>query len=296
MFRGYEAIALLGPTGSGKSELAVGIARLIGGEIVNADAFQVYKGLTIATAAPSEALKKEVPHHLYGFIPLSEGYDIHAYQKDARAAIKDISSRRRTPILVGGSGLYVRSALYDYDLEADPSTVDLSKYEAMDDDELHAELEKLDPDEAKKIHKNNRRRVLRAIAICLSSGESKTSLLSKQKHEPIMKALFLTTEMDRAELYEKINARVDKMFADGLLEETVPLIKEYGREAPAFRAIGVKELFPYLDGKATLEETKELIKKDTRNYVKRQETFIRHQFEAHPIHAAEEVLSYGEGD
>jgi tRNA dimethylallyltransferase len=283
-------LVLTGATGSGKSDLALSLARRIDGEIINADAFQVYQELTIATAAPSESMKKEVPHHLYAFVPLSEGYDIAHYQKDCRSAIEEVLSRGKTPILVGGSGLYIRSALYDYDLSLDTSKVDMTPYEKLSDGDLHGILEKLDPVEAKKISPNNRRRVYRDIQICLASGQAKTSLLQEQKHEAIYPVKFFELDKEREELYLHAGERVDKMFADGLLAETVPLIEKYGRNAMAFKAIGVKELFPYLDGKASLEESKELIKKNTRHYIKNQYTWFRHQFPLISIRSVEDII------
>jgi tRNA dimethylallyltransferase len=283
-------LVLSGPTGTGKSALAIALAKKIDGEIINADAFQVYEGLTIATAAPSEAMKKEVPHHLYAFVPLSEGYDIAHYQKDCRQAIQEVLARGKTPILVGGSGLYIRSALYDYDLSLDTSKIDLSPYEAMDDETLFKELEKRDLEESKKLHPNNRRRVLRDLAIILASGKSKTALLSEQKHVPLYPSKFFALHKEREALYPLVEERVESMFKEGLLEETIPLIQTYGRDAMAFKAIGVKELFPYLDHQASLEETKELIKLHTRHYVKEQETWLRHQFTLTNVTSLEEIL------
>jgi len=283
-------IVLTGATGTGKSSLALEIAKKKNAEIINADAFQVYEGLRIATAAPSEEMKKEVPHHLFSFVPLNESYDIHRYQIEARKAINDIISRGKTPLFVGGSGLYIRSALYDYDLSVDTSNVDFEELNKKSDEELYDRLLELDPSEAKKLHPHNRVRVIRDIAICLASGESKTSLIAKQSHKPIYPTEFFSIVTERDSLYKKVEERVDLMFASGLLEETLPLIEKYGREAPAFRAIGVKELFPYLDGKITLDEAKSQIKEDTRHYIKRQDTFFRHQFEGIISLSAEEVL------
>jgi tRNA dimethylallyltransferase len=282
-------LVLTGPTGVGKSELAIALAKKVNGEIINADAFQVYEGLTIATAVPTEAMKKEVPHHLYSFVHLDEHYDIFHYQVDCRKEIEDVLARGKTPILVGGSGLYIRSALYDYDLSLDTSKVDLTSYEALSNDELHKKLEELDIVEAQKLHPNNRRRVLRDIAICLASGTSKTALLAKQSHEPIYPTKFFALTKERDELYPLVEQRVEKMFASGLLNETLPLIKQYGRSAPAFQAIGVKELFPYLDKKISLEEAKTQIKEDTRHYIKRQETFFAHQFPIVYIKGEEDI-------
>jgi len=283
-------IVLTGPTGSGKSRLAVALAKAIGGEIINADAFQVYEGLTIATAAPSKELLSQIPHHLYGFVPLSENYDIAHYQVDCRNAINEILSHGKTPILVGGSGLYIRSALFDYDFSLDTSKVDLSPFEALSPESLHDKLRELDPLEAEKIPYQNTRRTLRAIVICLAAGESKTALLARQTHDPVFDAMFFGLKKERDELYPLVEERVEKMFASGLLEETVPLIEKFGRNAHAFKAIGVKELFPYLDGQSTLEEAKNLIKTDTRHYVKEQETWFRHQFNLIYVSSLEEII------
>lgn len=287
-------IVLTGPTGSGKSELAVALAKKINGEIVNADAFQVYEGLHIATAVPNEDLQKEVPHHLYSYVPLSENYDIARYQKDCRKALDEILSRGKTPILVGGSGLYIRSALYDYDFSLDTSKVDMTPYEKLSEADLHGILEKMDPVEAKKIPYHNPRRTMRAIAICLAAGESKTDWLSHQSHEPVYESMFFALTKERYDLYPLVEERVDRMFEAGLLEETLPLIKEYGRDVHAFKAIGVKELFPYIDGTITLDQAKSDIKKNTRHYIKEQETWFRHQFSLVYVSSLEEIIEkYG---
>jgi len=283
-------LVLTGATGSGKSELAIRLAQDLDGEIINADAFQVYQGLRIVTAAPSEEMKRKVPHHLYAFVPLNEGYDIAHYQKDCRQAIAEVLSRGKTPILVGGSGLYIRSALYDYDLSLDTSRVDLSPYEGLSDEDLHGILVKLDPIEGAKISANNRRRVYRDIQICLAAGEAKTDFLAKQKHEAIYPTKFFELDKERDELYTHAGERVEAMFKAGLLDETIPLIERYGRSAMAFKAIGVKELFPYLDKEATLGETKELIKKNTRHYIKNQYTWFRHQFPLVTVASLEDII------
>ena len=289
-------IVLTGATGTGKSELAIALAKKLDGEIINADAFQVYEELNIATAALSEEQKKEVSHHLYSFVPLNEGYDIHRYQKDARNAVKNLKSLGKTPIFVGGSGLYIRAALYDYDLTLDTSNVDMSKYDSWTNEALHEELEKLDPTEAKKIPYQNRQRILRSIMICLASGTSKTELLSKQNHEPIEKTLFFVLKKDREDLYPSLDKRVDKMVEMGLEDEVVPLLKKYGEDAPAFRAIGVKEFIPYVKGEQDIATVIENIKLDTRHYVKRQDTFFRHQFPAIEVSSLEDILKVIENE
>ena len=161
---------------------------------------------------------------------------------------------------------------------------------------LHEELEKLDPTEAEKIPYQNRQRMLRSIMICLAAGTSKTELLSKQNHEPIEKTLFFVLEKDREDLYPALDKRVDKMVEMGLENEVVPLLKKYGEDAPAFRAIGVKEFIPYVEGKQDIETVIENIKLDTRHYVKRQDTFFRHQFPAIEVSSLEDILKVIENE
>lgn len=282
---------LLGATGSGKSELSLPLARALNAEIVNADAYQVYKDFPIATATPSPKERKGVPHHLFSFLESNEPYDVCQYQKDARETLEKIKKAGKTPLFVGGSGLYIRSALYDYDFSVDTSKVDLSPYEGLDGLSLHAELTKLDPEEAKKLPYQNRRRVLRSLSLCLALGESKTSYLARQNHEPIEPTTFLYLIRDREELLSRIERRVERMFEVGLVEEVLPKIQNITERKGAYQAIGVKEFFPYRDGLMGLEEVKEAIVLDTRRYAKRQETFFRHQFKTIPVHNLEEALN-----
>lgn len=284
-------VVLSGATGSGKSALAVRLAKEINGEIINADAFQVYREIEIATAAPTMEEKSEVPHHLFAFLSPNEEMNVALYQELARKKIEEILQRGHTPIFVGGSGLYIRSALYDYSFSVDTSSIDLSKEEKMSDEALHSLLASLDPDEAKKIHPNNRRRVMRDIAICYALGRSKTSFLAEQNHEPIYPTKFFILKKDRQSLYASLDKRVDKMFENGLEKEVELAVNKYGKEAPAFKAIGVKEFFPYFEHQATLEETKDLIKLNTRHYVKRQDTFFLHQFPSIYVSSLEETMN-----
>lgn len=283
-------LVLTGPTGTGKSDMAISLAKKLDAVIVNADAFQVYKELGIATAKPSEEMRMQVPHYLYDFVSLDSAYNVYEYQKDLRAVLAEQIQDGRNVIIAGGTGLYIRAGLYDYEF-GENADVDLSAYEALSNEELHDVLAKMDEEEAKKIHPNNRVRVLRAISLCLSSGRKKSEMIEKQSHKPIYKDLYfygLTGE--REDIYSRTDERVERMFKAGLVEEVSSLSKKYGRETMAFRAIGVKELFPYLDGKQSLEEAKEAIKKNTRNYVKRQLTFCRHQFDIHWITKEEDIL------
>ena len=272
----------------GKSETALEVAKVFNAEIVNGDAFQIYKEMDIGVSKPPKEYFN-IPHHLYSFVSPSESYSIKEYQKDARRVIDDILSRNKNVIIVGGSGLYIRSALYDYEFN-DAEAVDMSKYEAMDNETLHKELEKIDPADAMKIHPNNRRRVLRSIQIYLENGESKSDIISKQNHEPIYKnTLFVMPNFDREELYERINKRVDIMMDKGLLKEAKHIYDNYP-DSQAIMGIGYKEFIPYFEGHSSLEDVKEEIKKDTRNYAKRQITFFTRQFEVESFDSFENLL------
>ncbi len=283
-------LVLTGPTGSGKTDMAISLAKKLNGAIINADAFQVYRELNIATAKPSEAQRLEVPHFLFDFVPVSSSYSVYEYQADLRATIADLQELHKPIIIAGGTGLYIRAGLYDYSFPEE-KVVDLSVYEKMDDDTLHAALQKMDPEEAKTIHPHNRIRVLRAIKVYLSSGKKKSEIKAEQKHKPIYDDVyFFGLNAERLPLYERVNQRVEEMFKAGLVEENRALYERYGETPRAFQAIGVKELFPYFRGEKSLEECKEEIQKNTRHYVKRQETFFRHQFDIHWITQEEEIL------
>ncbi len=271
-------LVICGPTCTGKSEIALELSKTLNGEIVNADAFQIYKELSIGVNKPPKEYFDIVPHHLFSYVSPNEPYSIKEYQVDARRVINDILKRNKTVIMVGGSGLYIRSALYDYSFN-EASEVDMSEFEKMDNESLHAYLEKIDPEDAKKIHQNNRRRVLRSIQIYLENGASKSELISKQNHEPIYQnTYFLMPNFDKDDLYERINQRVDLMMNKGLLNEVKDIYKNFN-DSQAMQAIGYKEFVPYFENKSSLEECVEEVKKDTRNYAKRQVTFFKNQFE-----------------
>lgn len=282
-------IVLTGVTGSGKSELAIRLAKKLNAGIVNADAFQVYEELNIATAKPSVEMMMEAPHFLFDFIPLSSSYSVAEYQADLRSAIVTLEKLGRNVVIAGGTGLYIRAGLYDYRF---PSLrkVDLSVYEKLDDEKLYAAALSLDEAEAKTIHPHNRVRLLRLIAMALA-GEKKSEIKQSQSHQPIYDVRFYGLEVDREDIYPRVEQRVERMFEMGLVDEDRRLVEKYGRDCQAFKAIGVKELFPYFDGKISLEEAKADIKKNTRHYVKRQETFFRHQFPINWIKTEEDILN-----
>ncbi len=282
-------IVITGPTCMGKSETAFELAKKTNAEIINGDAFQCYKEMEIGVAKPPKEYLKQIPHHLYSFVEPNHNYSIAEYQFNLRKKIEELNAKNKNIIIVGGSGLYIRSALYDYDFRENKD-VDMTKYLAMDNRSLHDELVKIDPDDAKKIHMNNRKRMLRAIEIYLSSGENKTSLISKQEHKPIYDVKFFVRDINRDDLYEKINKRVDKMVEDGLENEVRNLYVKYGYKPRAFQAIGYKELISYFKNELSFDNAIELIKKNTRNYAKRQLTYIRHQFPVEYYKNTEDLL------
>ena len=283
-------LVLVGPTGSGKSKLAISLAKKLDAVIINADAFQVYKELNIATAKPSEEERMIVPHYLFDFLPLTASYNIHEYQLDLRGELAELEERKKNVIIAGGTGLYIRAGLFNYVLN-DEKEVDVSEYENLSNEDLFNKLKELDPSAADYIHPNNRVRVLRAIKRYLSSGVCYADLIKENDNKPIYDVKFFGIKKEREDIYKICNDRVDEMVKNGLVEESISLIKKYGRDIAAFKAIGVKEFFNYIDGNSSLEETIELIKKNTRNYVKRQMTFFNHQFDVNWIEEENEILS-----
>lgn len=270
-------IVITGPTCLGKSETAVYLAKKMNAEIINGDAFQCYKQLNIGVAKPSDELLKEVNHHLYSFVDINHNYSIAEYQINLRAKINELLAKNKNIIIVGGSGLYIKSALYDYEFKEN-KTVDMSKYEKMDNRTLYDALKLIDSSEAEKIHFNNRKRLLRAIEIYLSEGKTKSTLIEEQKHKLIYDVKFFVKNLNREVLYENINKRVDVMMKNGLFEEVKYLYSQYNHNLNALQAIGYKELIDVIENKDTLEHAIEMIKQHTRNYAKRQMTYIRHQF------------------
>ena len=261
----------------GKSDTALEVAKVFNAEIINGDAFQSYKEMEIGVAKPPKEYFDIVPHHLFSFVEVNQDYSIADYQKNLRKTVDEILARGKNVVIVGGSGLYIRSALYDYSFPTEEK-VDMKKYQDMSNEELHSELAKIDPEQAKIIHMNNRKRVLRAIEIYLAGGETKTSIINSQEHKLIYDAKFFVRNMDRDKLYDLINKRVDLMVKNGLVDEVKKLVKSYGESCKSMQAIGYKEIIPALNGEYSLEYAIELVKKNSRNYAKRQVTYIKHQF------------------
>lgn len=206
-----RVIVITGPTAVGKTKLSIELAKKLNGEIINADAMQVYKGLNIGTAKVTEKEKENIPHHLFDIKEVEEEYSIYNYQKDCRKVIDDILRRNKTPILVGGTGLYIKAALYDYKLSEEKTN---NTYDNLKTEEIYKELLKLDKDI--NIDKNNRRRLIRALNYY---KENNTSISNNKTNKLLYDTIFIGLTTDREILYKKINQRVDNMIENGLLEE-----------------------------------------------------------------------------
>ena len=282
-------IVIFGPTGSGKTDAAVKLAEYFNAPIINADAFQIYKEMNIGTNKIKEDDPMYKSHYLIDIKTPNESYSVKEYQDDFRKIYDELQDKYKHIIVAGGTGLYIRAALYDYEfLEEEESQND---YSSFTNEELYQKLQELDFEASKKIHMNNRKRVIRALDLIASSGEKKSDIIARQEHKLIYDNIkFFFLNPDREILYQNINGRVDKMIEDGLVEEVKYLKNKYELSTTAYQAIGYKEILEYLDDKYTLEEAIELIKKRTRNYAKRQVTFFKNQFESQVFASKEELI------
>jgi tRNA dimethylallyltransferase len=274
---GTHVIAVVGATATGKSSLAIELARALGGEIVNADSMQLYQGMDIGTAKEPESAWHGVPHHLLDIWPVTQAANVADYQKLARAAIDEIAARDRVPILAGGSGLYVRAALDDLDFPGtDPVTRDRLERELTDlgAPALHARLARLDPAAAAAILPSNGRRIVRALEVIEISGRPFTATMpSYGQNRP---AVQLGLTLPRPELDQRIAARVDRMWQAGLEAEVAGLAAQGLRDGrTASRALGYQQILRHLDGEWTLEEARLETIKATKRFARRQESWFR---------------------
>lgn len=270
-----KIICVVGATASGKTDLSVKLAKAVDGEIVSADSMQVYKNMPIATAVATKEEQDGVPHHLVEFLNTDETFSVADYVELAKSKIAEISSRGRVPIVAGGTGLFIDSLVKNISFSEVGSNAEIrTELAEKSNEELYEKLLKLDPNAAVDIHPNNRKRVIRALELCMS-GTSKTeqnenSLLCDSPYD----ALYIGIGYkDRQKLYDRINKRVDLMLEAGLENEARQMLGKQGLTAR--QAIGHKELQPYIDGKITLDEATENLKRETRRYAKRQLTWFR---------------------
>lgn len=263
-----KIIVVAGPTASGKTALSIHLAKKYNAEVINADAQQVYKDVNIGTAKITKEEMENVKHHLLDFITLDKNYSVKEYQEDGRNVLNNLINKNKNIVIVGGTGLYIKALLYDYKFSKETSSLDFSN---LTNEELKKEVDKIY--ENNNIHINNRKRLERFLSHYKTTGNIIKNTLEKDK--PLYDFTLIYLNPDREELYKKINARVDKMINEGLLNETENL-KEYSK---LNSIIGYKELLEYINGKVSLEEAIENIKSDTRKYAKRQNTFFKNQFD-----------------
>lgn len=273
-------IAVVGPTASGKSDLAVEICLKFNGEAVSADSMQIYKGLDISTAKPSEEEKKGVPHHMMDFLDNTETFSVAEYQKLAGECISDIHSRGKLPVIVGGTGLYIDTLLNNVQLTEDSfdEAVREKLLERVENEgvgSLLDELRGIDPEYAAKMHPNNVKRIVRALEVWYSSGTTMTQQIENSHAESPYEVLFIGLDAkDRDFLYERINRRVGIMLENGLESEARDYLSQKNTSTSS-QAIGCKELKPYFDGEISLSEAADNLRQATRRYAKRQLTWFR---------------------
>lgn len=274
--------AVVGPTASGKSAYAIRLAKELDGEVISGDSMQIYRGMDVGTAKASAEEQQGIPHHLLDVAEITEGFSAGRFMELAAEKIAEIHSRGKTPIICGGTGLYIELLLTGKQLSE--NTADEKLREELlqfanehGNEALHTRLLELDPKSAEAIHPNNVKRVVRALEIALTTGSTKSEAdeKSKEGENPYAPTIIRLTYGDRAKLYEKINLRVRRMFEMGLEEEVRALCEKGLRETPtASQAIGYKEFYPYFDGEIPLAQVEEDICRNTRRYAKRQETWF----------------------
>ena len=271
-----QSIVICGPTASGKTALGIELANKINGEIISCDSMQIYKEMDIGTAKPTEEERKMAPHHLVDFVNPNERYSVADFKKDAENIIKEIITRKKVPILVGGTGLYINSLIYN--IQYDEENIDLNyrkELEKIDISELYKNALKIDTQAMEKISQNDRKRITRILEIYHSTGKTKTELEKNSRKELKYDYKIFVLSMDRDILYERINKRVDLMLENGLIEEVKRVTEKYKEFPTAMQGLGYKEVVEYLDGKISKEDMIEKIKQESRRYAKRQLTWFR---------------------
>ena len=273
-----KVLVIVGPTAIGKSSFAIEATKRFDGEIISGDSIQIYRGLDIGSGKVSEQERKMAVHHLIDTKNPHERYSVKEFQEDCRRLIDDIAGRGKMPIICGGTGLYIKAALYDYEFKEEERQMDL--FEDIDDDTLYEKLKQVDPVSAEKIHPHNRRRVVRALNIYYQNNEAKSSIEKRQTHTRIYDTLYIGLTAKRETVYQNIEKRVSKMFEQGLEQEIKNLLASgVDFDSEAFKGIGYKEFKEYFQGNMTLAEVKDLIIRNSKKYAKRQYTWFNNQEE-----------------
>ena len=263
-----KIVVIIGPTGVGKTKLSISLAKYLDAVVINADSMQVYRDLNIGTAKIKESEKEGIKHYLFDICDIEEEYNIYKYQKDGRKLLDKFQKEGKNVVLVGGSGLYIKSLLYDYKFQEEEYK---EAYENLTNQEL---LEEIKKHHETDIHVNNRKRLIRELNKIKNNNQIKSDI-----HKKLYNFLLIGLTCDREKLYKIVDKRVDLMIEDGLIEE-VKALYEKGINSKAMQTgIGYKELYSYFKGDISLEEAVKLIKKNTRHFIKRQYTFFKHQMD-----------------
>ena len=277
-----KVIVICGPTASGKTSLSIELAKQINGEIISADSMQIYKDMNIGTAKPTKKEMQGIKHYLLDFVSPDERYSVAQYKEDAKNAIREILKKGKRPIVVGGTGLYIDSLIYEIEypqIEFDENYRKKLEKIARDNEglqKLYNMALEIDPDAMKKISGNDKKRIMRVLEIYNATGKTKTEQeIESRKNEPEFEYKVYAINWDRKLLYERIDKRVDIMIEQGLVEEVKNIVKKYNKFPTAMQGLGYKEVVEYLNGNCTKEEMVEKIKKETRHFAKRQLTWFK---------------------
>ena len=281
-----KVLVIAGPTASGKTDLSIKLAHYFNGEIISGDSTQVYKELAIGTAKITESEKENIPHYGLDLIHYHENYSVKDFQTMARQSIEAINTKHKLPIIVGGTGFYLKACLYDYEFTNEIEEDD--QFDELSNEEIYEKLKLIDPKSLEKIHLNNRKRLIRALNIGLK-GQTKSEREEAQEHKPIYDIFLIVTDIDKTILDTRIEQRLNNMFDGGLKDEVEKYFSDPNSwDYQSFQAIGYKEWKDYFLNNKSLEEVKNRILISTRQYAKRQLTWFRHQFSAYWYKPSEE--------
>jgi tRNA dimethylallyltransferase len=274
-----RVLAIVGPTASGKTKLAIEIAQYLDTEIISADSRQIYRELTIGTAKPSSDELRKIKHHFINNVSLIEKYDVGKFVKEAKEIINHLHLKDKIPIIVGGSGLYINSLLYGiFEGPSADEEIRIQLEKELQEEGIESLLKKLkevDPETHNKIDKKNPRRIIRALEVYYLTGQPISQLQKEKHHKPDFDNLIFGLQWDRKKLYERINQRVDEMIKAGLVYEVKEIVDKFGEDVNVvLQTVGYREVIDYLKGKTTYNEMIELIKRNTRRYAKRQLTWF----------------------
>lgn len=269
-------IVICGPTASGKTKLGIDLANAVDGEIISADSMQIYKDMNIGTATPTKEEQKQAIHHLISFVSPNKRYSVADYKNDATKKIEEILNKNKMPIIVGGTGLYINSLIYNIEFKEEKTDLEFrKKMEKLDVGELFKMAKSIDEEATNKISDKDKKRLIRIIEIYNSTGKTKTELESESRKKVKYDYKIYVLNMDRAQLYDRINKRVEKMLEEGLVDEVKTILKKYKQFPTAMQGLGYKEVVQYLNKEITYEEMVEKIKQESRRYAKRQLTWFR---------------------